>query len=45
MYRKYGIRVTQDAVTEETKSSNYPEIHETEPVFLRISVPVYKVSH
>ena len=26
MYRKYGIRVTQDAVTEETKSSYYREI-------------------
>ena len=26
MYKKYGIRVTQDAVTEESKSSNYREI-------------------
>mgnify|MGYP001814043771 FL=1 len=26
MYKKYGIRVTQDAVTEEIKSSNYREI-------------------
>ena len=27
MYRKYGIRVTQDAVTEETKSSYHREIY------------------